>query len=545
MSKCFICTGILGSVLLIGCSEGATDAAEKIESKDQGLHHAESEHQAPHHSESKHQAPHHSESPVGLSLFFQNGVAQPIELVGNEARYLQEVDISEQVVTATDEGIDPLLTAEATKDWNWQGVHFVEEQYIPSLDGTFTRERYFRGAKWMEKSGHFVVSAYDDQGKRVGHKLIFQTGKDDKWSRADDGFIRRFDARQLALGCAAPGDCSGATFIAEALVQVRSATHPERRARKISPRATELRLSWTGDPHEARSVAVSHAPEGSLPYGYGFVVDLDPLSTPANGSFFEPGESVSFRLSFFDGSGHRLHPPGSLPTYADYISGGTESGLEYLNLQLPTRLYYALKHREANMMVGISGPLDQLQAPQTVVDPLTFFLPQTQFAFSAVDGYTSVIQTVPAAAIIFGGLQDPSAWSAPVSDTVTFTIPADAQAGTYVAVVKARRLFGGEALMRGATARLQVGQPEPTEYEADTSCSSCHDSTGTRLSQTLHGIGDRTTCFTCHSSLAIEYDNALDIRVHRIHALSDRFPADVNDCATCHLTTPDGPARGL
>ncbi len=530
MSKLNIGVGVLSAGLVWGCSE-AVDSGHQPEGQTQA----------------KSQTMQRSDEPVGLSLFFQNGTAQPIALVGDSARYLQEIDISEQVVTATDEGIDPLLVAPQTADWDWRGAQLVEEEYVPSLDGTFTRERYYRGAKWMERPVRFTLTAHDADGKRIGHKLRFDAGTDDKWRRADDGFVRRLSARQLALGCSAPGDCTGATYVAEVLVQARSAVHPERRARRIARRAVELRLSMSlsGEKHTSRSVAVSHVPKASAPYGYGFSVQLAPVSTPPGGDFYEPGDSVTFRLSFYDGQGQRLHPLGSLASYAEYMAGTVDSGLEYLNLGLQTRLYYALKNREANLMMGISGPVDQLQAAQTVVDPLTFFLPQTQFAFAGVDGYTSVIQTVPAAAIIFGGFQDPSLWSAPVSDEVTFTIPDDAQPGTYLAVVKARRYYGGEALQTGATAYIQVGQTEPTPFLSGTSCGDCHSSPGARLTDTLHGIADRSTCFTCHSSLAIEFDNALDIRVHRVHALSDRFPGDVKDCTTCHLTVPSGPARGL
>jgi hypothetical protein len=58
-------------------------------------------------------------------------------------------------------------------------------------------------------------------------------------------------------------------------------------------------------------------------------------------------------------------------------------------------------------------------------------------------------------------------------------------------------------------------------------------------------MGDRRACFGCHSSLGIEPDNVLDIRVHTIHDRSERFGANVRNCSNCHLATPDGPARGL
>jgi hypothetical protein len=161
-----------------------------------------------------------------------------------------------------------------------------------------------------------------------------------------------------------------------------------------------------------------------------------------------------------------------------------------------------------------------------------------------VDGFTAVGQTVPPAAIVFGGLGNPSLWSVPVSDVITFTIPADAEPGTYLAAIKARRDFGGEALNRGTTVEIQVGQASATAYTPKTQCTSCHQER-TGFDTILHGIGDRRACFGCHSSLGIEFDNALDMRVHTIHGRSDRFGADVRRCENCHTTPPAGPARGL
>jgi hypothetical protein len=157
-------------------------------------------------------------------------------------------------------------------------------------------------------------------------------------------------------------------------------------------------------------------------------------------------------------------------------------------------------------------------------------------------------QTIPPAAVVFGGLADPTLWSLPVSDVVTFTIPEDAEAGTYVAAIKARRDYAGEALNRGTTVDIQVGQAAPTAFTPSTACTSCHsDDPGARtgFDTLLHGIDDPRACFGCHSSLGIEVDNALDIRVHAIHDRSNRFDADIRDCGVCHLTPPSGPQRGV
>jgi hypothetical protein len=491
------------------------------------------------------QAVHVRRAPVGLSLRFKNGQAAPLQLIGSFPRYLQEIDVTESVTSPRDDGIAPLITSSALSPLDWTGVAQVEELWVPSLDGTFTRERYFRGANWMEKSSQLELVALDAAGHEVGCAWVAHAGRDDAFRPSDDGFVRRFVARQLAIGCASVGDCSGASFVSEGLIQFRDALDPQREAHPVDPSARALRLTWTQLPSVSYEVPITRVPAHSEPLGYGFDVGLSPIGAPANGLYYLPGESVAFRVTFRDGEGHRLHPEGELPTYGDFFFGEVESGLRYLDLQEQTRLYYALKHRESNLLAMLSGPTNKLKTPATVVDPFSFFGPQVAFATQAVDGFTAVGQTVPPAGIIFGGFSDPSLWSLPVSDLLTFTIPADAEPGTYVAAIKARRDYAGEALNRGATSDIQVGRSQASSFTAETTCSQCHARERTSFSNVLHGIGDRRACFGCHASLGVEFDNALDIRVHTIHDRSDRFGASIENCATCHLTPPAGPARGV
>jgi hypothetical protein len=485
------------------------------------------------------------ESPVGLSLFFQNGQAAPLKLIGNAPRFLQEIDVTESVQSTTDLGIQPLLENSAVSALDWRGVEQVEEIWVPSLDGTFTREHYYRNARWMEDAATFTVSPLDARGHEVGAPLVAHAGTDDRERPQDDGFTRRFSARQLAVGCPSVGNCAGATFTSEALIQFRDALHPLLDARDIPASATSLRLTFNQLSRKHYDVALEHLSPASSAVGYGFEVSLAPVAPPANGAYYVPGESVSLRVTFRDGQGNRLYPEGQLPSYAAVLSGQDPNGLRYLNLQLSTRLYYALKHREANLLLVLSGPTNQLKTPATVVDPNLLFAPQVPFATRAVDGFSAVGQTIPPAGVIFGGFADPAVWATPVSDIVSLTIPSDAEPGTYVGAVKARREFAGEALNRAGSVEIQVGQALPTTFTPKTRCTNCHSGERTNFQTILHGMGDRRTCFGCHSSLGIEFDNALDIRVHTIHDRSDRFPADVRNCSNCHLATPDGPARGL
>lgn len=485
-------------------------------------------------------------APVGLSLRFANGQATPIALLGNAERFVQELDITESVPSSVDNGITPLVEASGFSALDWSGVTQVEELWIPSLDGTLTRERYFRGARWMNEASELQVVALGANGQQLGVPWQVHAGRDDRALPADDDFVRRFVARQTAFGCAAPGDCSGARFVAEGLMQLRDALDPTQDAQRVPTGTAALRVKWNRLPQAQYDVAVTQQPLGCDDLGYGFQVSLAPVGTPANHHYYLPGEQVQLRVTFKDGSGRLLHQPGQLPTYAEFISGQVTSGLRYLDLSQQTRLYYALKHRESNVLAVLSGPTSKLRTPTTIVDPNAFFGPQVPFATTAVDGFTAVGQTVPPAGIVFGGFANPALWSFPVSDILTFTIPADAEAGTYVAAIKARREFAGEALNRGATLDVQVGQQSTTTFTPKTACTSCHSaSKNTSFDRVLHGIDDKRACFGCHASLGIEVDNALDIRVHTVHDRSQRFSGDLNRCATCHLSPPTAPARGV
>jgi hypothetical protein len=352
--------------------------------------------------------------------------------------------------------------------------------------------------------------------------------------------------RQVIAGCQAFNDCSNVTsYVVQGLVQGRQEQFPEREARTIPKEAVAMKLLWSADPTTPRNVAVAHADPSAYPFGYGFQPTISVLNPPANGQYYVPGEALSVRVAFFDGQGNQLNTPGSLPTYMQanilHDQGPGAGGIRYWDPSLNAVLYYALKHREANMVLGISGPTDKIQQPKGVVSIFQLFPPQTVATTVDVDGFSSAVVFIPGIAEVVSG---PPAWTAPVSDVQTLNVPADALPGTYTLTIKARREWGGEALNRGAVVEIQVGQTAPTTWTPTTGhCDSCHTGRSS-LGVVNHGIGDRRACFGCHVSLSFEPDNALDQRVHGVHSRSLRFPADFNDCSTCHLSTPSGPAAG-
>lgn len=481
--------------------------------------------------------------PVGLSLFFQNGQMAPLKLATVAPRYLDEVDL---VVTTppspNDEGAQPITVSSEFGSLNWTGLVQVEEDWRQGVDGKLQRQRFFRNAAWMNSPSLFTAIPLNASGLPVGLPLVASTGLDSQRTVLDDGFIRRFVVRQIASGCPAVNNCTGASFVVQALVQWRAALRPQQRAVQIPAAATRLKLLWSENLSRPNTVALERVPPSSLPFGHGFQTTLTPLSAPGNGQFYLPGEAVSFRVNLLDGQGRRLHPVGSLPTYLDFVSGQVPSGIDYYNgFQLNPTLYYALKHREALFIYSLQGPTNKLKQAKTVLTPDLFFQPQVPVATPGADGYSGVIQTVPPAFVLF----NPPAWGTPVSDVLTFTIPNDAEPGTYVFTVKARRNFGGERLARVVTAALQVGSTAVTSHSPIVgACGSCHTG-NSDLTKLLHGTKDFATCYACHAPQAIEPDNPVDIRVHAVHSRSRRFDSNIQNCLQCHLTPPPGPARGI
>lgn len=489
-----------------------------------------------------------SPAPVGLSVRFENGIGPDIARVGDPRRYLQEIDVISTLETSTDRGIDPVIQGGDLSALDWRGVSQVEEDWRTPGDGTWTRMRFYRGARWMQDAGAFVAVGTDARGYPVGTPLVMLTGTDGKWRRdgigADDAFVRRYNARQIVTGCQAKFDCSNATrFVAQALVQLRIALHPQQRAARIDPRARTLSLWWSEQPLRLRKQSLVAATPAQAAYGYGLVPSLEVVTPPANGSYYAPGESLRARITLRDGQGVRLHPPGSLPTYAQFQRNEIPSGIRYFDgFRLEMTTYYALKHREGNSFVTLSGPLDKLRVPRAITGGEQFFLPQAVSASTVPDGFTGLASLVPNS-VFPGAFGQPQLWELPVSDEITFTLPMDAQAGTYVMAVKFRREFAGESLNRGATINLQVGSSTPTAFNPGTGpCATCHAGESA-LPNVLHGIGDRSSCYACHSSIAFEPDGALDVRVHMVHSRSKRFPGDINNCGLCHTRPPTGPFR--
>jgi predicted CXXCH cytochrome family protein len=107
---------------------------------------------------------------------------------------------------------------------------------------------------------------------------------------------------------------------------------------------------------------------------------------------------------------------------------------------------------------------------------------------------------------------------------------------------KGRRVYLGQDIAFTRTIEVQVGQPERTVTRLDTGpCTNCHAGHAA-LGNILHANDNRAACIACHAPLEFEPEGPVYVRVHFIHSRSDRYPAPLARCSTCHLT-PEGIQR--
>lgn len=477
-------------------------------------------------------------TPVRLALEVENGAGAPVRVRAGQTFYVAQIDVRTVVTSDRDRGVATLAERGDFADLAWGGTRASDEDFLilPNPDGTFTRRRFYRDAAWMVRDSSLVVEQLDASGEPLDAPVTVRTGLEHTRRQSDDFFVRRLRAIQWTLDCATRTDCSGARrFEEEALVELRYA---ERQAPllRIHEQTRALRLSWSQLDH-AWTIPVTQV--ASPAWDYGFRIDLEPVGTPPGG-VHAPGDEVAVRVALRDGSGARLHPEGSLPTYEEVVFGPNPAGIQYYRAFFdPSITWWRRKHRERMLMATMIGPAQRVGPIRTVLELESFLGPDDvqDVGTFARDGVFAQFATIPPANDLFGGAFDPThaGWRAPVSDVVRFRLPPDAEPGTYLITVKGRRVYLGEDVPFARTIEVQVGSAEPTTATLPTGrCQTCHQE-GSALSLVLHGTSDRRTCHGCHAPLAFELDTPIAVRVHYLHSRSRRFAAPPAQCATCHL----------
>ncbi|QRN96262.1 cytochrome C [Archangium violaceum] len=478
--------------------------------------------------------------PVGLALEVDNGVGTPLRVRAGQTFFINQIDLRAAITATEDRGVDGLRRTGDFASLAWQGTALADADPTFSLNAdqtTYTRRRFYRSSHWMQKPSIITVMPVDARGRPTGRVIPLNLGSEDRRKFSDDFFIRRMRAIQWTRDCGSATSCAGAhAFEEEALVEVRNA-RTGATTFSLSPDTRALLVDWT-----ARSGAPYRIPVEqvqSSTWSYGFNIDITPVTPPRADGTYAPGSEVTFRMTFRDGAGKRLHPEGSLPTYNEFLSGQVESGLQYYRgFSDAATTYYRRKHRECNLSASIIGPAQSIQPLRNIVEMEDFLGPEESISIGTPerDGVYAQAMTVPPANKLFGGAYDPThaGWDAPVRDTFTNKLPLNAEPGTYLVTVKARRIYLGEDVAASRTIEIQVGTRQHTEVELTTGkCATCHTEGG-ELGKVLHALDNRATCATCHAPLAFELEGPIAVRTHFVHSRG-RFDAPLQQCSSCHV----------
>ena len=478
------------------------------------------------------------DTPVGLALDIEDGASAPLFVRANQRFYVNQIDIRAHLAKSVDEGVAGLSHTGDFASLDWGDTALADQSFLalPNADGTFTRRRFYREARWMDDPSLFVIEQLDASGNIVAVPTVVDTGLEHLRTPVDSFFTRRLRGIQWTYDCPSRADCTGAThFLEEGLVELRYANGPNP-SLQIAASTTALRVIWSARPALPYLIPVTQVANPTWDYGFG--IDLAAVTPPAADGTYAPGQAITFRFTLRDGAGKALHPPGVLPTFLDYLTGNDPPGIDYWNVTEPTATYYRRKHKEKQMLVAIQGPAQDGVPIHDTVDLIGEILATT-------DG--SVVTATPAAQGFFGAAAAVPPWktligvnppTTPVGDTVTFTLPPDAKPGTYSVTMKARRSYLGEELPRATVIRIQVGTTTHTAKTFTTgNCANCHSGGGdlTRVSHAIP-LADRDTCTTCHAPLPFEPEGPVYVRSHFVHSRSGRLGAPLTECKTCHLS---------
>lgn len=285
----------------------------------------------------------------------------------------------------------------------------------------------------------------------------------------------------------------------------------------VPQEASQLKLTWSGDPADAFTAPVSfHAPSfDGQSLDYGFEIELSP-SPPANGDYYEPGEELTLSVNLKDGAGHRLHPEGQLPTYQQFLDEASNGILYYRNAGEPSGGGFFAEHRLNMGVSGLLGPKQNMAQSYSTTPP---------------SGVVKLTKNLPDMGVVNGGLKEPARWQTPVPSQLKLSLPLDAQPGTYVAMAKFTRSFLGETLHRAKELDVQVGAAKRTYFpERVGNCDLCHLREAA-LSRLRHGVGQSGLCSACH----LPPHGTAPGLVHRLHFFSSKYPEGKNNCSACHI----------
>jgi hypothetical protein len=173
-------------------------------------------------------------------------------------------------------------------------------------------------------------------------------------------------------------------------------------------------------------------------------------------------------------------------------------------------------------LADMAGPLHKMRTHSNPKDKPPYY--KQGFAF----GLAGDTAATPLSFAEFG-----AKWSTRQS----WQLSADAEPGTYVALIKWNRFFAGERFAKVKPFFFQVGTEERTTYPGRVgNCQMCHRGV-LSLDNVRHGlpVDHVEACKVCHDTETALGFTLVEV-VHRLHMRSVKYPMPRNDCTTCHLT---------
>jgi len=474
----------------------------------------------------------HAEPPVGLDLEFVEGIHTPLQVIAGTTFFVDSITLRTGVEGLGHNILNRLQTRSDFRDLDWKGSALERYDWVPNPDGTFELERFYRDAGWMSGEHRFTLTVTDAGGDLLADRVEIVSTPEWPAASTEAFATRRFSALTFGHDIVDKSVTRYAESSGEGWVQFRNGV-PGNRTFVIPPDAARLEIEWNQLPNRVFEVPLEPVTDSG--WSYGFKIRVVP-SPPGNDVFYEPGETIVFSVTFTDGDGDPLHPPGSLPTYEEFVTGQVTSGLQYYNF-FPAIVYYRNKNREGVLLGSFTGPNHRVRQTHEAIPLASFLEDDVQVAAERREhGFSSQWRMVPPAPVVFG---DSEGWTTPVSDALTFRLPLDALSGTYEFAIKARRVFRGQESLATTVVPVEVRggpsiQAKPDRNTLVGNCESCHSGIF-ELSRMLHYNGDANTCTSCHLPLEFETNNLLPYRIHRIHYLAERYTESRRDCTVCHL----------
>lgn len=476
-------------------------------------------------------------------------ISPPMELRSGTRYFLGKLTLFDGVEDVhTDfsrpmDAADWIETQSAFKSLDWSGLSIVSDRYVPEPEDdlalAYNREVLYGNANWQLRDSTFTVDALNADGRVVATQTY---NKSELLAENPVSYHTRLMWRVANIGAPKfPGDpnehpgspdAPPHRYQTVARIDFEDSTNPFKTLDLDSGLSGDgaIRLTWSEMPghpfyfpvhyiKQSDVPATCYSPDGSKKVPCDFGIDSSVLFTqPKNGKYYAPGETVGIKVAVTDGKGNLLHTPGYLPTWEDYIQNNS-NGLQYFNASA------AIEFFESQSFSGmkVAGPIQDFR-PAYDMNHIPFTqLPQVDEPFFGPN--LAELGQLPGWATL------------PVPARNNITIPNDAKPGTYVALIKLHRQFEGERVNTIKPFFFQVGQEEVTRYPGRVgNCQICHRSV-LSLNNLFHGISvdNVEACKACHTGLVGEMDKIVD-RVHRIHMMSNKFPADKRNCTYCHLT---------